>query len=322
VRSPLLRLLLIRGVSSIATLLVVSVVVFAATLYLPGDPARAALGAHADPAAVAALRHQFGMDRPAVVQYFAWIDGIVHGDFGKSIPSGDPVWGLIAPKAKITTVLTLSSLALLIPLSFILGLMAAIWKDRIADHAISIPTIVSVALPEFVVGTMLIVCFAVWLRWLPPVSLVDDRRPLWAQAGVFILPVLTLLGTTLAQVVRMVRAVAIDVLNAEYVYMAHLRGLSPMRVVLFHVLPNVVSPTIQTIALNAAWLAGGVVVTETVFQLPGIGSALAEAVIDRDIPTVLAITLIITVTYVLINLIAEVLILVMNPRLRVKTLVH
>lgn len=321
-RSPLLRLLLIRGILSIGTLVAVSMVVFAATLYLPGDPARAALGPRADPAAVEALRHQFGMDRPAMVQYFAWVGGILHGDFGKSIPSGDPVWRIIAPKAKITTVLTLASLGLLIPLSFILGLAAAIWKDRFADHAISIPTIMSVALPEFVIGTMLIVCFAVWLKWLPPVSLVNDQRPLWAQATVFILPVLTLLGTTLAQVVRMVRAVSIDVLNAEYIYMARLRGLSPMRIVLFHVFPNVVSPTIQTIALNAAWLAGGVVVTEAVFQLPGIGSALAEAVINRDMPTVLAITLIITTTYVSINLIAEVLIVAMNPRLRVKTIVH
>ncbi|RWX57950.1 ABC transporter permease, partial [Mesorhizobium sp. M4B.F.Ca.ET.089.01.1.1] len=132
----------------------------------------------------------------------------------------------------------------------------------------------------------------VYLRWLPPVSLINDSLPLSSQSSLFILPVLTLLGTTLAQVVRMVRAVALEVLSAEYIYMVRLRGISPARVLIWHVLPNTITPTIQTIALNAAWLAGGVVVTESVFQLPGIGSALSDAVINRDMPTVLAITLI------------------------------
>lgn len=314
--SPLIRLLLARLGLSILTLLAVSVVVFSATLLLPGDPARAALGPKADPSAVEVLRKEFGLDRPAITQYATWISGIAVGDFGRSIPSGRPVWDMIQPKAVNTVVLTLASLALLIPLSLLLGVVAAIWRDRLADHLISIPTIILVALPEFVIGTLLIIVFAVWLRWLPPVSLLQDSRSLFSQSALFLLPILTLLCTTLAQVVRMVRAVTIDVLKAEYVYMARLRGIRPMRVLWSHVLPNVISPSIQTIALNAAWLAGGVVITEAVFQLPGIGSALAEAVINRDMPTVLAVTLIITATYVLINLISEALILILNPRLR------
>ncbi|TIT53695.1 MAG: ABC transporter permease [Mesorhizobium sp.] len=314
---PLLQLLLTRIVLAVVTLFAVSVVVFTATQYLPGDPARAALGAKADPSAVEALRREFGMDRPAVVQYFSWIKGALTGDFGRSIPSGRPVWEAIGPRAVNTMVLTVTSLLLLIPLSFVLGIVAAIYKDRLADHLISVPTIVTVALPEFVIGTVLIVLFAVYLRWLPPVSLINDSLPLSSQSSLFILPVLTLLGTTLAQVVRMVRAVALEVLSAEYIYMVRLRGISPARVLIWHVLPNTITPTIQTIALNAAWLAGGVVVTESVFQLPGIGSALSDAVINRDMPTVLAITLIITATYVLINLVSEALILLLNPRLRV-----
>ncbi|AGT08899.1 ABC transporter permease [Paracoccus aminophilus] len=317
--SPLLKLIFGRIGLAAATLVAVSAVVFAATLFLPGDPARAALGPRADPAAVEALRQEFGMDRSAITQYVSWAGGVLTGDFGKSVPSGRSVWEMIAPKVANTAVLTLGALALLIPLSFLLGIVAAVWRDRWPDHAISIPCIVLVALPEFVIGTLLIVVFAVWLGWLPPVSLIDNRLSLAAQSTVFLLPIVTLLCTTLAQVVRMVRAVAIDILSAEYVYMVRLRGISPARVMLRHVLPNVVGPTIQTIALNAAWLAGGVVVTEAVFQLPGIGSALASAVISRDMPTVLAITLIITTAYVLINLIAEMLILVMNPRLRVAT---
>ncbi|MDF0661659.1 MULTISPECIES: ABC transporter permease [unclassified Rhizobium] len=310
------KLLIGRLALTILTLVAVSAVVFTATLYLPGDPARAALGAKADPAAVEALRIEFGLDRPAFSQYVSWATGVVSGDFGKSIPSGRPVWEMIRPKAINTVILTASSLLLLIPLSFSLGIAAAIWKDRFPDHIITVPTIVLVALPEFVVGTVLIVVFAVGLHLFPPVSLIQGNRTLLSQSTLFILPVVTLLCTTLAQVIRMVRAVAIEVLSAEYVYMARLRGLGPGRVLMRHVFPNVVTPSIQTIALNAAWLAGGVVVTEAVFQLPGIGSAFADAVINRDMPTVLAVTLLITATYVLINLISEVLIMFLNPRLR------
>lgn len=309
-------MLLTRIGLALITLIAVSIVVFSATQFLPGDPARAALGAHADPTAVQALRQEFGLDRSPAAQYVSWIAGAVKGDLGKSIPSGKPVWGMIEPKIVNTVILTSAALSLLIPLSFLLGMIAAIYKDRLPDHLISIPTIVAVALPEFVIGTILIVIFAAWIHAVPPVSLLNDREPLWSQIDLFVLPILTLLATTLAQVVRMVRAVTLEVLSTEYIYMVRLRGISPLRVILKHVLPNVVSPTIQTIALNAAWLAGGVVVTETVFQLPGIGSALSEAVINRDIPTVLAITLVITTAYVLINLTSEALIMFLNPKLR------
>ncbi|SAL53642.1 binding-protein-dependent transport systems inner membrane component [Caballeronia udeis] len=318
VNPQLVRLLIGRVGLSLVTLLAVSAVVFAATLFLPGDPARAALGPRADPTAVQSLRREFGLDRPAVSQYASWISGVVVGNFGKSIPSGHPVLEMIRSKVKNTAFLTIASLALLIPLSFVLGIVAAIYKDRAPDLLISVPTIVAVALPEFVIGTILIILFAVLINALPPVSLLDGDETLFSQANLFVLPILTLLATTLAQVVRMVRAVTIEVLSAEYIYMAELRGLSRTRIILFHVFPNVVSPSIQTVALNAAWLAGGVVVTEAVFQLPGIGSALAGAVTNRDTPTVLAITMIITATYVLINLISETLILLLNPKLRVK----
>ncbi|OWV82409.1 peptide ABC transporter permease [Rhizobium sp. R634] len=319
VTARLSKLVMARLALSVFTLIAVSAVVFTATLFLPGDPARAALGPKADPAAVEALRTEFGLDRPAISQYLSWASGVASGDFGRSIPSGRPVWEMIRPKAVNTVILTISSLLALIPLSFLLGTAAAVWKDRLPDHIITVPTIVLVALPEFVVGTVLIVVFAVGLNFLPPVSLIQGNRTLLSQSTLFILPVVTLLCTTLAQVVRMVRAVAIEVLSAEYVYMARLRGLSPARVLIRHVFPNVVTPSIQTIALNAAWLAGGVVVTEAVFQLPGIGSAFADAVINRDMPTVLAITLLITGTYVLINLVSEVLIMLLNPRLRAQS---
>jgi peptide/nickel transport system permease protein len=318
-RSPVIRLIGTRLLLAMVTLLIVSIIVFAATSLLPGSAARAALGAKADPSAVEALTREFGLDRPAPERYWTWISGAVQGDFGRSIPSGRPVWGAIQPKAINTLVLTVAALALLIPLSFLLGVAAAVHKDGFVDHLISVSTLVAVALPEFVIGTILIVLFAVWWGILPPVSLIDGSQPLWMQAHLFILPVLTLLGTTLAQVVRMVRAVTLDVLEAEYIYMVRLKGISEAKVLRRHVFPNVISPTIQTIGLNAAWLAGGVVITESVFQMPGIGSALSEAVINRDIPTVLAIAMIITFAYILINLASEILILLLNPRLRRKS---
>lgn len=313
----LIRLLFSRTLLAAVTLLVVSAVVFLGTELLPGNAARAALGPKADPTAVEALAREFNLDRPAPERYMAWLANAAKGDFGRSIPSGQPVWSMIGSKIWNTVALTVGALAILIPLSLGLGILSAVKRDSWIDHLISLPTLIVVALPEFVIGTIFIVVVAVGLNLVPPVSLLDSGTPMWRQLDLLVLPVLTLVGATLAQVVRMVRAVTIDVLQSEFVYMVRLRGLSASAILIRHVLPNVLGPSIQTIALNASWLAGGVVVTESVFQLPGLGSALADAVINRDLPTVEAIAMIITASYVAINLVAELMLLLLNPRLRV-----
>lgn len=314
--TAVVRMVTTRALLAVGTLFVVSAVVFFGTQLLPGNPALAALGGHAQPQAVRALERQFNLDRPPLQRYGDWLSGFVRGNLGESIPSGEPVWGLISDEVGNTATLTVGALIVLIPFAFALGIASAVKKDRLLDHGIAIPSLIVGAMPEFVIGTFLVVIVAVWLGLLPPVSLVTPGRSIISQANLFVLPVLTLVGTTLAQVTRMVRAVTLEVLESDYVAMARLKGLSEARVLLHHVLPNALGPTIQTIALNAAWLVGGVVVTETVFQLPGIGLALVYAVETRDIPTVEAIAMIVTAAYLGINLLADITVIVLNPRLR------
>jgi peptide/nickel transport system permease protein len=184
------------------------------------------------------------------------------------------------------------------------------------DHGIASVTLALISTPEFVIGSLLALIFAVRLSWLPPASLVDASQPLTAQLALFVLPVLTLLAASVAQMTRMVRASMIDVLESDYVTMARLKGVPERRVLLYHALPNALAPTITVIAFNVAWLAGGVIVTEAVFQFPGLGTALTSAVAARDQATVEAIAMLITIVFVGVNLLADLCVILLNPRLR------
>lgn len=312
----MVRTILTRLGVGLATLWVISALVFLGMEALPGDAAQATLGRDATPRLVAQLRDEFGLNRPLLVRYGDWLGGIVHGDLGRSIPSGDPVTSIISDRARNTGLLILTTMLVLIPLSLVLGVAAAVRRDRMVDHAVSSSTLALISTPEFVVGTTLAVVFAVWLSALPPLSLVNADASVFGQMKLFILPILTLLAASVAQTTRMVRACMIDVLRSEYVEAARLKGVPERRVLWRHALPNALGPTIQVIAINVAWLAGGVVVTETVFQFPGIGSALTKAVSTRDLPTVEALVMIATALYVVVNVLADILVTVGNPRLR------
>lgn len=312
----MVRTILTRLGIGLATLWVISALVFLGMEALPGDAAQATLGRDATPRLVAQLRDEFGLNRPLLVRYGDWLGGIVHGDLGRSIPSGDPVTSIISDRARNTGLLILTTMLVLIPLSLVLGVAAAVRRDRMVDHAVSSSTLALISTPEFVVGTTLAVVFAVWLSALPPLSLVSADASVFGQMKLFILPILTLLAASVAQTTRMVRACMIDVLRSEYVEAARLKGVPERRVLWRHALPNALGPTIQVIAINVAWLAGGVVVTETVFQFPGIGSALTKAVSTRDLPTVEALVMIATALYVVVNVLADILVTVGNPRLR------
>jgi peptide/nickel transport system permease protein len=312
----MLRLLLTRIGVGLLTLWAVSLVVFLGTQLLPGDAARAALGQLAPPDTLSALRKQFGLDRPVMARYGTWLWGIVHGDLGRSLPSGDPVGSIIGDRVRNTVALTVATISLLIPVSIVLGIASAVRRDRRFDHGVAVITLALISIPEFVVGSLLAVIFAVWLHWLPPASLVDSSLPVLGQISLFVLPVLTLLAASIAQMIRMVRASMIDVLESDYVTMARLKGVPEYRVLFFHALPNALGPTLQVIAINVAGLAGGVIVVESVFQFPGLGLALTSAVASRDQPTVEAITMLITVVYVGVNLLADIGVILLNPRLR------
>ena len=310
------RRVLIRIGIGLLTLWAVSLVVFLGTQLLPGDAARAALGQQATPQLVAALRHQFGLDRPVLVRYGDWLWHAAHGDFGRSLPSGDAVTSVIGDHIRNTAALGALTILVLVPLSLVLGIASAVHRNQPLDHGVTGVTLTLISTPEFVIGSLLALLFAVRLGWLPPASLVDATQPLLGQLSLFILPVLTLLAASVAQTTRMVRASMIDVLQADYVVMARLKGVPEWRVLFRHALPNALGPTIQILAINVAWLAGGVIVVEAVFQFPGLGLALTNAVASRDQPTVEAIAMIITTVYVGVNLLADVGMIVLNPRLR------
>lgn len=311
----MLRQVLIRLGTAVGILLVVSAIVFLGTEALPGDAAEAALGQNSTPVLLAQYRADFGLDEPVLQRYVDWLGGVVQGDFGKSMPSGDPVSDVIVERARNTAVLSAIVLALLVPLSIFLGTLSAVRRDSALDHAVTTSTLSFIATPEFVIGTLLVLLFASALDLLPAVSLVDPGRPLIDQWQILVLPVLTLLAAILAQTTRMVRACMIDVLDSEYVQMARLKGESERSVLWRHAIPNALGPTIQVIALNVAWLAGGVVVTEKLFQYPGLGLTLADAVSVRDIATVQGIVILITAVYIFATALAEIAHVALNPRL-------
>lgn len=316
---PLLKLILIRLGLGVLTLFLVSLIVFAATQLLPGDPAQAILGKDAaDKARYEALRQQLQLDRPLYEQYTSWLAGVVVGDMGNSIVQQDvPVTDLLADRLINSTVLVLFAALLSIPISILIGALSAVWRDSRFDSTTNLTNLTLAALPEFVVGILLVLLFATAVfNWLPAVSRVDSEVPLTQQLDLFVLPAITLCLAVVPYISRMLRASTIEVLESEYVMMARLKGLSSNVVLWRHSMPNAIVPTLQVIALNLAWLAGGIVTVEYLFGFPGIGQALVDSVANRDIPMVQALCLLIAAVYVVLNLIADVTTILISPRLR------
>ncbi len=315
---PLLKLILIRIGLGVLTLFLVSVVVFAATQALPGDTARAILGKEAaEKARYEALREQLGLNKPIAEQYLSWLGGVVTGDLGNSLVQDKPVTELLTRRVINTFILVAIAALLSIPISLLLGSLTALRRDSKFDTTVTVGSLSLAALPEFVIGIVLILLFATQVfNWLPAVSRVDPGVPIYQQIELFILPALTLTLAVAPYITRILRASTIEVLESEYVMMARLKGLPERLVLNRHALPNALGPALQVTALNLAWLAGGVVVVEYLFAFPGIGSALVDAVANRDMPMVQAICLIIAAVYVLANLTADILTILVSPRLR------
>ena len=316
---PLLKLILIRLGLGVLTLLMVSVVVFAATQLLPGDPAQAILGKEAaDQARYEALRRELNLDQPLYAQYFGWLGGVVVGDMGTSLVQQDvPVTELLSDRLLNSATLVLFAALLSIPLSILIGSLSAVWRDSRFDSSANLVNLMLAALPEFVTGIVLVLLFATAVfNWLPAVSRIDPQIPLYDQLDLFILPAITLCLAVIPYISRMLRASTIEVLESEYVMMARLKGLSGSIVLWRHALPNAIVPTLQVIALNLAWLAGGIVTVEYLFGFPGIGQSLVDSVANRDIPMVQALVLLIAAFYVILNLMADVATILISPRLR------
>jgi peptide/nickel transport system permease protein len=263
-----------------------------------------------------ALRHQLGLDEPATTRYIDWLSGIVHGDLGQSVSAHTAIWPFIRPRLVNTAILAGCTVLVMIPLALALGVLAATRAGRPLDHVISVVSLAMISIPEFVTGTMLALVFAVSLGWLPALSLVGPGETPLDNPEILVLPIVTLLAASVAQTTRMVRAGMVDALRSEYVAMARLNGYDERRVVLRYALRNALAPTVQVIALNIQWLVGGIVVTESVFGYPGIGQTLVAAVSTRDIPLVQAIALIIAAFYFAVNIVADLLVVFLIPKLR------
>ncbi|HVC81831.1 MAG TPA: ABC transporter permease [Chloroflexota bacterium] len=310
------RFLLRRSLLILLVLLLVSIIVFAVTSILPGDTAQAILGQSATPDALKALRQQLGLDQPAVLRYFSWLGGILHGDFGNSLIFQQPAGPLVLNKLGNSAILAGAAFLFTVPVSLVLGILAGLNKNRWPDTVISLVTLAGVAQPEFVTGTFLVAIFATWLHWLPATNTLDTSIGFWPLVQSFIMPVITLSLVLLAYIGRMTRTNVIDVMETDYVRTAVLKGVRYRSVVLRHALRNALLPSITIIASNVGWLLGGIVVTESLYGYPGLGRLLLQAVQQRDIPLLQDITLVIALIFSLSNLLADVLYVVLNPRVR------
>jgi peptide/nickel transport system permease protein len=306
-----------RLLLGLLTLFLISLVVFAAVLALPGDAATAILGKEATPDRVAALREQLHLEDSVVSQYLQWISGVLTGSFGESAATQQAVSDLLSERVGNTLFLVFVASAVAIPLSIVLGVWMAMKRDRAVDHVGSTVTLVLAALPEFVIGIGLVLLFATSVfHWFPAVSILPPGEKAWQQPDVVVLPAATLVLAVTPYISRIMRGSTIDVLESEYVTMARLKGL-PERIVIWrHAVPNAIVPAIQVAALQLAWMAGGVVVVEYVFSYPGIGAALVDAVANRDMPVVQAVVMLAAAVYVVMNLVADLATILVTPKLR------
>ncbi|MGI9402868.1 MAG: ABC transporter permease [Rhizobiaceae bacterium] len=300
----------------IVTLLVVSILIFFAVELLPGDIAQAVLGQSATEETVAALRDKLGLDRPAPIRYLEWLGGAVQGDFGVSLISGDRVSETIIPRFKNTLFLAAYAAVIAVPLSIILGIIVALLRNTIADRVANVLSLTAISSPEFFLGYILILYFAVKANYFPALASIREGMSFLELLHRTFLPALTMVLVVTAHMMRMTRAAIINLLASPYIEMARLKGASPWTVIVKHALPNAWAPIINVVALNLAYLVTGVVLVEVVFVYPGIGQLLVDAVSKRDFPIVQACCLIFAATFILLNLAADVGAILTNPRLR------
>jgi peptide/nickel transport system permease protein len=310
------RLLAERAGLGLLTLLAVSALLFFGTNLLPGDVASALLGQDATPEALHNIRAALGLEQPAWLRYLHWLGGAIHGDFGTSLSSARPVGAQVLPRLGNT--LLLASLAALVsvPVAVGLGLLSAMREGGVIDRLVSLLSLVTISVPEFFVGYVLTLLFAVQLGWLPSLAVMHGGMPLAERLAAIALPVATLVIVVLAHMLRMTRSALLAVMSAPYIEMAFLKGLPRGTVVLRHALPNAAAPIIAVVALNLGYLVVGVVVVEAVFVYPGAGQLMVDAVSKRDLPVVQACGLVFAATYVGLNTIADMLAIIVNPRLR------
>ena len=314
---PIRSLVVSRALTGAISVFVISIIVYAATLVLPGDAATAILGQQATPERLAALRAQLHLDQSPIGGYFSWVTSALHGDFGTSLTQRMPVWDIAVPRLANSLVLIVLTAIISTILGVLLGMWAAARRDSWVDHSLSVSALVASALPEFVVAVFVVMLFGVTVfAWFPAVSILPQGEQIWDEPVKLVLPVLALVIVVTPYVFRMFRASLIEALNSDYVEVAILKGASTPRLLFGHAVPNALAATIQVVGLNLLYLAGGIALVETVFQFPGVGLALVAAITDRDVPMIQFLVVLLSVAYVLLNILTDVAVLLVTPRKR------
>ena len=300
----------------IATLIVVSILVFLGTSVLPGDVAQIVLGQAATPETLAALRAQLGLDQPPYIRYFTWLGNMATGDLGISKAGGATISSMIGGRIGNTMLLAGIVALISIPLSVALGLLAAMYPGTWLDRLVTFGTLSLISVPEFFIATFLVLILAVQLHWLPAIAYMSGDESFWKLMKLLAMPIITLVIVVSAQMIRMTRAGILNVMNSPYIEMAILKGVPRRRIILRHAFFNAIGPIVNVIALNLAYLVSGVVIVETIFAYPGLAKLMIDGVQTRDLPLVQACAMIFCGTYVALILLADVASILSNPRLR------
>lgn len=305
-----------RLLFTVPTLIAMSVFVFAIIHLAPGDPVQAALGLSYSPSAARVLRHQMGLDQPIVTQYVTWIGNVLHGNLGQDLISHEPLTHLLSSRLPVTLELTVLSLGLAILLGVSLGISAARRPRGLADRSMTVVTLWGFSVPDFVLGLLLILLFSVVLNWLPPLDFVPFAQSPLDNLRHMILPVTALAVPEAAYIAQTTRASMLESLNQDYVTFLRAKGIREGVIAYRHALRNAAIPVISIIGLQFGALLGGAIVVESVFSLPGMGKMVVDAVSNRDYPIVQGGVLVITLLFILVNLVTDLLYAVLNPRLR------
>ncbi len=298
------------------TLLGASMLIFAGTEILPGDLASALLQNNATEENLATMRKELGLDRPPVQRYVEWFGGALTGDLGRSLATERAVVDDLVPRLRNTLFLASYAAMISIPLSIALGLMAAVWQGSFFDRMVNLVTLMTISIPEYLVGYLLVKYLSVKLGWLPTLANVTPDTPFGERVFLTILPMATLVLVTIAHMMRMTRASVLAIMASPYIEMAFLKGMPKWQVVVRHAFPNALAPVINVVALNLAYLIIGVVVVEAVFVYPGLGQLMVDAVSKHDVPVVQGCGLLFASTFILLNMTADIFSILSNPRLR------
>ena len=313
---PIVKLVSQRLALGLLLLLAASVLIFVGTQILPGDVAQSILGQSATPEALANLRKELGLNEPAWSRYFSWLGNAVMGDLGTALTNGQDIATSMGKRLGNTLFLAFWAAVVSVPLAIFLGLLAVRYRDRWPDKLISAVTLTSISIPEFLIGYVLMYFIGVKLGWAPSVAMINDTMSLGQKLSAIALPVTVLTLVVLAHMMRMTRAAILNVMQSAYIETAELKGLSSFQVIARHAFPNAIAPIVNVVMLNLAYLVVGVVVVEVVFVYPGMGQYLVDHVSKRDVPVVQACGLVFAAVYIMLNMIADIVSILANPRLR------